>query len=180
MPRGSKAVSAAAGHRTKAEITARTAAEQDMLSGRRAFEREAVKSDPVAHAEYRRVTALMKAIGKDDALYSAIVNRYCELFAEVCRYKDEIVRRRALMDELQRQFEDSEPDSEDIVAFAKAYDSMAGKVDKLDGVIMQKRKMMLDIEKENGMTVAAALRAVPKNNAKKEENPLAAILGGNG
>lgn len=178
MPRGSKAVSAAAGHRTKAEITARTQAEQDMLSGKRAFERDTVKNDPVAHAEYRRVTALMKAIGKDDALYSAIVNRYCELFAEVQRYQEEIIRRRVLMDKLQRQFDESDPDSEDIVAFAKAYDSMAGKVDKMDGIIMQKRKMMLDIEKENGMTVAAALRAVPKNNAKKEENPLAAILGG--
>lgn len=179
MPRGSKAVSAAAGHRTKAEITARTQAEQDMLSGKRAFERDTVKNDPVAHAEYRRVTALMKAIGKDDALYSAIVNRYCELFAEVQRYREEIIRRRGLMDRLQRQFDGSDPDSEDIIAFAKAYDSMAGKVDKMDGIIMQKRKMMLDIEKENGMTVAAALRAVPKNNAKKEENPLAAILGGN-
>lgn len=178
MPRGSKAVSAAAGHRTKAEITARAQAEQDMLSGKRAFERDTVKNDPVAHAEYRRVTALMKAIGKDDALYSAIVNRYCELFAEVQRYQEEIIRRRGLMDRLQRQFDGSDPDSEDIVAFAKAYDSMAGKVDKMDGIIMQKRKMMLDIEKENGMTVAAALRAVPKNNAKKEENPLAAILGG--
>lgn len=178
MPRGSKAVSAAAGHRTKAEITARTQAEQDMLSGKRAFERDTVKNDPTAHAEYRRVTGLMKAIGKDDALYSAIVNRYCELFAEVQRYREEIIRRRVLMDKLQRQFDESDPDSEDIVAFAKAYDSMAGKVDKMDGIIMQKRKMMLDIEKENGMTVAAALRAVPKNNAKKEENPLAAILGG--
>lgn len=177
MPRGSKTVSAAAGHRTKAEIAARTQAEQDMLSGKCAFERDTVKGDPVAHAEYKRVTALMKAIGKDDALYSAIVNRYCELFAEVRRYQDEIVKRRALMDKLQRQFDDSDPDSEDIITFAKAYDSMAGKVDKMDGIIMQKRKMMLDIEKENGMTVAAALRAVPKNNAKKEENPLAAILG---
>lgn len=180
MPRGSKAISAAAGHRTKAEIAARREAEQDMLSGKRAFERESVKADPVAHAEYRRVTALMKAIGKDDALYSAIVNRYCELFAEVRRYQDEIVRRRTLMDELHTRFEDSDPDSEDIVAFAKAYDSMAGKVDKMDGIIMQKRKMMFDIEKENGMTVAAALRAVPKDNAKKEENPLAAILGAGG
>lgn len=178
MPRGSKAVSAAVGHRTKAEITARAQAEQDMLSGKRAFERDTVKNDPIAHAEYRRVTALMKAIGKDDALYSAIVNRYCELFAEVQRYREEIIRRRGLMDRLQRQFDESDPDSEDIIAFAKAYDSMAGKVDKMDGIIMQKRKMMLDIEKENGMTVAAALRAVPKNNAKKEENPLAAILGG--
>lgn len=178
MPRGSKSAAAAIGHRTKAEIATRQAAEQDMLSGKRAFERESVKNNPVAHKEYKRLTALMKAIGKDDALYSAVVNRYCELFAEVERYKDEIVHRRALMDRLQEQFEQSDADAEQIISFAKAYDSMAGKVDKMDGIIMQKRKMMFDIEKENGMTVQAALRAVPKDNAKKEDNPLAAILGG--
>lgn len=179
MPRGSKAVAAAKGHRTKAEISARQQAEQDMLSGKKAFERENVKADPVAHAEYKRVSALMKAVGKDDALYSAMLNRYCELYSEIQRYQQEIVSRRALIDKLQRQFDDSDPDSEAIIAFAKAYDSMAGKVDKMDGIIMQKRKMMFDLEKENGMTVAAALRAIPKDNAKKEENPLADILGGN-
>ncbi len=178
MPRGSKAAAATTGHRTKAEIAARQTAEQDMLSGKPAFERESVKNNPIAHKEYKRLTALMKAIGKDDALYSAIVNRYCELFAEVERYKEEIVHRRALMDKLQAQFEQSDAGAEEIVLFAKAYDSMAGKVDKMDGIIMQKRKMMFDIEKENGMTVQAALRAIPKDNAKKEENPLAAILGG--
>lgn len=178
MARGSKTATAATGHRTKAEKAARAEAEQDMLSGKRVAERDTVRNDPVAHAEYKRVTALMKAIGKDDALYSAVVNRYCELFSEVERYKCEIVRRRALMDKLQTQFEQTDADAEQIVSFAKAYDSMAGKVDKMDGLIMQKRKMMFDIEKENGMTLQAALRAVPKENAKKEENPLAAILGG--
>lgn len=178
MPRGSKAVSAARGHRTKAEIAARQQAEQDMLSGKKGFERPNVRADPIAHAEFKRVSALMKAVGKDDALYSAILNRYCELFSEVQRYQQEVTSRRALMDKLQEKFDRSDPEPEDIIAFAKAYDSMAGKVDKMDGIIMQKRKMMFDLEKENGMTVAAALRAIPKDNAKKEENPLAAILGG--
>lgn len=178
MARGSKAASAATGHRTKAELSARIKAEQDMLSGKKGFERESVKNDPVAHAEYRRVTALLRAVGKDDALYSAIVNRYCELFSEVQRYKLECVRRRELMDRLQDKFDGSNPTAEEIIAFAKAYDSMAGKVDKIDAIIMQKRKMMLDIEKENGMTVAAALRAIPKGNAEKKDNPLADILGG--
>lgn len=178
MPRGSKSVAATTGHRTKAEKEARQQAEQDMLSGKKCYERPSVRADPVAHAEFRRVAALLKAVGKDDALYSAAINRYCELYSEIQRYQEEIVRRRGLMDELYNKFEGSDPDSDQIITFAKTYDSMAGKVDKMDGIIQQKRKMMLDIEKENGMTVAAALRAIPKDNAKKEENVLAAILGG--
>ena len=178
MPKGSKSISAAAGHRTKAEIAARTQAEQDMLSGKKLAEFPAVKGDPVAYAEYRRVSALMKAIGKDDALYSAAVNRYAELRGEIAQLQQDAARYRALMDSLQRKFDESDPDSEEITAFAKAYSGMLTQINKLDDKIMQKRRMMGDIEKENCMTVQAALRSIPKEAGKKEENPLAAILGG--
>ena len=178
MPKGSKSISAAAGHRTKAEIAARTQAEQDMLSGKKLAEFPAVKGDPVAHAEYKRVSALMKAIGKDDALYSAAVNRYAELRGEIAQLQQDAARYRVLMDSLQRKFDESDPDSEEITAFAKAYSGMLTQANKLDDKIMQKRRMMGDIEKENCMTVQAALRSIPKEAGKKEENPLAAILGG--
>ena len=176
MPRGSKSVAATTGHRTKAEKESRQQAEQDMLSGRKGFERENVKADPVAHAEYKRVSALMKAVGKDDALYSAIVNRYCELFSEIDRCRQESTRLRQLMDHLEQRLDSGEV--EDEAAFMKQYTALLAQVNKLDDKIMQKRKMMLDLEKENGMTVAAALRAIPKGNAEKKENPLAAILSG--
>lgn len=177
MPKGSKAVSAATGHRTKAEIAARTQAEQDMLSGKKLAEFPAVKGDPTAHAEYKRVAALMRAIGKDDALYSAAVNRYAQLFSEIAQLQQDSARFRALMGSLQKKFDESDPDSEEITAFAKAYSGMLAQVNKLDDKVMQKRKMMGDIEKENCMTVQAALRSIPKEAGKKEENPLAAILG---
>ena len=176
MPRGSKSVVATTGHRTKAEKESRQQAEQDMLSGRKGFEHENVKADPVAHAEYKRVSALMKAVGKDDALYSAIVNRYCELFSEIDRCRQESARLRQLMDRLEQRLDSGEV--EDEAAFMKQYTALLAQVNKLDDKIMQKRKMMLDLEKENGMTVAAALRAIPKGNAEKKENPLAAILSG--
>ena len=176
MPRGSKAISAAAGHRTKAEIAARREAEQDMLSGKKGFERANVKADPIAHTEFKRVSALMKAVGKDDALYFAIVNRYCELFSEVDRCQRETERLRQLMDKLEQHYDSGEV--EDETAFMKSYTALLAQVNPLDDKVMQKRKMMLDLEKENGMTVAAALRAIPKGNAEKKENPLAAILGG--
>ena len=176
MPRGSKAVAAAKGHRTKAEIEEREQAEQDMLSGKRLSERDGVKSDPAAHSEFLRVAALMKAIGKDDALYSAAVNRYAELFSEIAQLRRDAERYRGLMDSLQRKFDESDPDSDDITAFAKAYSGMLSQVSKLDDKIMQKRKMMGDIEKENCMTVQAALRSIPKETGKKDESPLMKIL----
>ena len=45
----------------------------------------------------------------------------------------------------------------------------------LDKQVQAKRKMLLDIEKENIMTIASALRSVPKKTEKKE-NPLLAAL----
>ena len=47
----------------------------------------------------------------------------------------------------------------------------------LDKQVQAKRKMLLDIEKENIMTIASALRSVPKKTEKKD-NPLLAALNG--
>ena len=176
MPRGSKAVSAAKGHRTKAEISAREQAEQDMLSGKKLVEFPGVKGDPAAHEEFKRVAALMRAIGKDDALYSAAINRYAELFSEILRDRMEIQRLQKLMDELQEKFNETDPSSDDISKFAKNYSGMLMQADKLKNSIQTKRKMMGDIEKENCMTVQAALRSIPKETGKKDDSPLMKIL----
>ena len=79
---------------------------------------------------------------------------------------------------LKQKFDESDPDSDDITAFAKAYSGMLAQVNKLDDKIMQKRKMMGDIEKENCMTVQAALRSIPKETGKKDDSPLMKILSG--
>ena len=47
---------------------------------------------------------------------------------------------------------------------------------KVDSEIMSKRKMMSDIEKENGWTVLSALRAVPKAPQKDENADVLAKL----
>ena len=47
----------------------------------------------------------------------------------------------------------------------------------LDKQVRAKRKMLIDIEKENIMTIASALRSVPKKTEKKA-NPLLAALNG--
>ena len=176
MARGSKAIGAAEGHRTKAEIKQREQAEADMLSGKKIVERDSVKESATAHAEFRRVVALLKAVGKDDALYTAVVNRYCELYDEVLWNKQEIARLKELSHKLEEKFDECDPDGDTIMKFTRTFSAMIDKVNKIDGIIMQKRKMMLDIEKENGMTVQAALRSIPKDTGKKDESPLLKLL----
>lgn len=48
----------------KKEKEAREKAEAAMLTGQRCFERDCVKSDPVAHKEYLRLTKLLSTIQK--------------------------------------------------------------------------------------------------------------------
>ena len=48
----------------------------------------------------------------------------------------------------------------------------------LDKQIQAKRKMLLDIEKENVMTIASALRSIPKKEDKEADNPLLKVLRG--
>ena len=55
--------------------------------------------------------------------------------------------------------------------------SMQKNLVSLDKQVQAKRKMLLDIEKENIMTIASALRSVPKKTEKKD-NPLLAALNG--
>lgn len=165
-------------HRTKAELERREKGEAALLSGKKCFEREAVKHDPVAHKEYQRLVKLMKAINKDDALYAPIYNRYCKLFAEVDFYQKEISRLRELADKLERKFDEVEDASaEEITLFAKEITNLLRQINSMDSAVMTKRKMMFDIEKECCMTVAAALRTIPKE-AEKSEAPdeLLAIL----
>ena len=68
--RPSKPVAATVKHLTNAEKEQRERYEQSLLSGKKITERKRVRADEIAHGEFRRVVALMRAIGKDDALYS--------------------------------------------------------------------------------------------------------------
>lgn len=45
-------------------------------------ERKEVKQNKVAHKEFKRVQKILKNIDKNDAIYEAVINRYCLLQAE--------------------------------------------------------------------------------------------------
>lgn len=189
-------------HRTKAELEQREKNEAALLSGKRCFERDSVKNNPVADKEYRRIIKLMRAIGKDDALYAPEYNRYAELFAEEEFYKGEMS---ALQRELValRELTLSVSNSADIIStkietgdfseeLAVTLEGLLNNVNKLheqrgklfrqlsdtDLKVKQKREAMLALEKENCMTVSAALRTIPKEVQKPEEDALLAALRG--
>ncbi len=188
-------------HRTKAEMERRKRGEAAMLTGKKCFERERIKNDPVAHGEYQRLIRLMRAIGKDDALYAPEYNRYCELFSEEEFYKQQAAELRGELTDLGAVFgavsdiadtlkeRAEECDEKEVLGLAEEVIGKCGELleqrgklfrllSEVDGKIKQKRDAMFAIEKENCMTVSAALRTIPKEAEKKEQDPLAELLVG--
>lgn len=168
-------------HRTKAELRQREKGEKAVASGKVFRERKEVKENKAAHSEFLRINKLMKDMEKNDALYEAVINRYCMLQAE-CRDMEE--RREEfyrLLQELKDNFRESSQclDPEKKTSLLMQFTTQVAKVNativNLDKQIQAKRKMLLDIEKENLMTVASSLRSVPKKPEKKK-NPLLEAL----
>ena len=62
--------------------------------------------------------------------------------------------------------------------YAKSLAKMMSSMSTIDKQIQAKRKMLLDIEKENVMTIASALRCVPKKEDRETDNPLLKVLRG--
>lgn len=170
-------------HRTKAELEARENAENGLLSNKKLQERKEVKENKTAHSEFRRVSKLMKAIGKDDALYSSGINTYCLLYAEIGNLTEQMKALDKTGDMLRESFErlvddpESSIEPETIIQFEKSFTRLISQKLNISSMIDKKRKMMLDIDKENVMTISAALRSIPKQPETKE-NPIYAILRG--
>ena len=200
--RPSKPVASNKKHLTNAEKAQREYFEQSLLSGKKITERKRVREDAVAHCEFRRVAALMKAIGKNDALYAEQINRYAELHSKEEFYKDLSKELRGELSDLTRlakevevavgQFADIR-DSLDGVEAAELANGVAAVTDALaellkrrgellkqisdaDLKIKQKREAKLAIERENCMSVSAALRTIPKDVHKDENDELIKIL----
>lgn len=149
-------------HRTKAEMEKRKEAEKAILTGRKIREFQAVKSNPVAHKEFNRVKALLQAVGKDDGLYEAIVNRYAQIVGECAFFEEQRASAARTIDQLEKDKDAFEPDD-----YYKMITGARKQLLDVDRQIQAKRKMLFDIEKENAMTMAAALRSIPKAPAEK-------------
>lgn len=168
-------------HRTKAELEARKNGEEDLLSKQKLQERREVKCNSVAHNEFLRVVKLMRAIGKDDALYSSGINTYCLLYSEITELVEQIKLLDKTAEKLREAFEglidsgESDIDEDKIIQFEKSFTRLISQRLSISSTIDRKRKMMLEIDRENVMTISAALRTIPKT-PEKAENPLIKLL----
>lgn len=143
------------------------------------FCKSKTKAHKVAHREFLRLNKLMKAIGKNDALYGPVINRYCMIYSECLDFEDKQKMLYETADALEKKFAELDGMGfDEIIAFSKQLTALHKAIAGYDSAIMQKRKMMFDIEKENCMTVSAALRTIPKEPSKAAENPLIALLSG--
>lgn len=170
-------------HRTKKELKARKEAEASLITGIKLKERPEVKSNPIAHKEFLRVNKMLKSIEKNDAIYEPVINRYCLLQAETIDMEEKREKTYQMIGMLQNGFEEAveskeyEERADYIIDMSKTIDRLTRTLISYDKQIQTKRKMLLDIEKENIMTIAAALRNVPKKQ-DNTENPLLEALNG--
>lgn len=181
MARPSKPVALVDGHRTKDELSVRRDAEAALLTHVPMSMEFQQKNHKTAAKEFKRIKELLASIGKDDALYEQIINTHC-LLVEECEQIQDI--RNQFIDskaELQEAYHNGEcGDPEDRGVGAAEYYRLLAKLSQsiigCDKELMAKRKMLLDIDKENVMTVQSALRAIPKKPEEKKKTGMAAFM----
>lgn len=161
-------------HRTKAELQLRKQAEASTLTGKRLKERKEVKDNPIAHKEFKRVQKLLRAIEKDDGIYESVINRYCLIQSEIVEFEQSKIKYEEMLENL---IEEHKNGNINFLEFMQEYNDLQKTRLSTDKAIQQKRKMLFDIEKENIMTIASALRSIPKK-VEKKKNPLKDILSG--
>ena len=163
-------------HRTSKELNERERAEKSLLTGEILKESKEVRGNELAHKEFLRIKKLLKKVDKDDDLYGSTINRYCLLLAECAEFQT----KREKMYEQLCDLEESKcsfTDNDDLSTYYKLQNSMQKNLIALDRQVQTKRKMLLDIEKENIMTIASSLRSIPKKQENKN-NALLEALGG--
>lgn len=153
-------------HRTKSELNLRKEGEKALLSGKTLTARPEVRNNPDAYKEFKRVNALLKLIGKNDAIYENVINRYCVICAECSDFESKISKNNSELTSMQTSRDDGELTVENYYKLRQGIENV---ILSLDRQLQTKRKMLFDIEKENGLTVASALRNIPKKEEKASD-----------
>lgn len=163
-------------HRTKAELKQRQQGEEELVSGKALKERPEVKANPIAHKEFLRLNKLLKNIEKNDAIYESIINRYCMIQAECFDFEEKREIFYKNLERLEEEYDNQTDKGLTMKEYFKLQNSMQSQIIALDKQVQAKRKMLLDIEKENIMTIAAALRSIPKTPEKQTQSKMRAFL----
>lgn len=162
-------------HRTKAELKMREDGEKALTSNEKIKPKKEVKDNKIAYKEFKRIVGLLENIDKCDALYENVINRYAMLYAECYEFEEKRERFYNDMEKLDNEYEEDEDFT--IKEYYTLLNHMQKNIIDVDRQIQNKRKMMLDIEKENIMTIASQLRNIPKK-PEENENPLLKVLRG--
>lgn len=166
-------------HRTKAELELRRRGEEALLTGVPIRERPEVKSSQRAHAEFQKINKLLKKIEKNDALFEGVINRYCILVSECEEFEEKRERFYDRMKKLEAMEHRLIGDRAMTYSeFYKTLGNFQSQILSIDKQIQVKRRMLMDIEKENLMTIQSGLRSIPKKEDKGESDPLTAVLNG--
>lgn len=181
MARPTKPIALVEGHRTKDELQVRRDAEAAMLT-HIPMKMQFIKREHKAAAkEFTRIKKLLAIIGKDDALYEQIMNTHC-LLVEECGQIDDI-RNQFIKskEELQTDYRaglTGDPDEDGMKAteYYRLLAALSQSIIACDKELMAKRKMLLDIDKENVLTVQSALRSIPKKPEEKKKTGMAAFM----
>lgn len=166
-------------HRTKAELEAKKKGEAAFATGQPIKEKPETKKNVVAHKEFLRLKKLLESIGKWDAIYENIINRYCSIYAECIefeKYREDFYKDLWDMEDHRDDFFDGTADKTS--TFYKLKSEMQKSIIDLDKQVQAKRKMLMDIEKENVMTIQSALRNIPKQEESAANPLLEALKGG--
>ena len=162
-------------HRTKSELKMREEGEKALSTDFKIKERKEVKQNKVAHREFQRIIKLLENINKNDAIYEAVINRYCLIQAECFDFE---VKREKFYNDMSKLEDNYNKDEMSLSEYYSLINDMQKNIINIDKQIQAKRKMLLDIEKENVMTIASALRTIPKKEDKEANNPLLKVLRG--
>lgn len=178
MSRPPVPIESARGHRTIAEKKARQRNEADLLTGSAMQEWPKIRSNDVAHKRFIKTKNLLASIGKDDALIEPLVNRYCLLIAECAEFEEKRETFYNARTELQVEYRanlcgDQNNGGMTASEYYKLLAKMMESVINVDRQIMAKRAMLLNIEKESGMTLISQMRTTTKTSPKeKPKNPM--------
>jgi hypothetical protein len=159
-------------HRTKKELKQREHGEESLATGTALKERIEVRNNTIAHKEFLHLNRLLKSIGKNDAIYEGVINRYCLMLSECKEFEELKSKIYSELSEIGKAHFEGEISFTD---YLHHKDRLQDKLIACDRQLQTKRKMLFDIEKENIMTIAAALRSIPKKEDKKSNKLLEAL-----
>lgn len=174
-------------HRTKKELEYREKMEASLTTGQTFKMTEQVRKNDIAKAEFRRISKLLEKIGKNDALIQNSINRYCLMYSELVEFEEKREEFYQGILDLKKTFEEEQKKEENKTSLKIAdYFMILAKMEtaliNLDKQVMNKRKMLLDLEKENIMTISAQLRTIPKtaDDMPAESDDMAALFASRG